>query len=514
MRADALQRIEAPRATPARTATLACVGLFGGVAAVNIYGAMAGESLSGPGFHLIMAGLSIYLLLECLRHMRGNDALGLIAPPFLASILHFFLAYALPAAGTLFDPWILDRFGSFYVNQSEQLSEAGLVIGLAAFCMWRGYGLALKPARRLRARLQRGRLLRRASEPNLLAVLGLQVAYFAMVAYALTLGVFGMTGSAELREQNIELLDLLNLGVAAGSLSLFLLLTYVFRRRAEGHREIVLAFMCGLIVILHLMVGAISGFKSQIVMPFVMLAFSRFVATRKISMPFIAAACVALFVAYQVIEPFRAYIGNNDFRGASDMGKVLDALQQSQQQKEILHQSDQSWGTQIVSRFDLSGMTSVGIAFAKDNPLVDEKSAEFAESLYLSPVLAFVPRALWPDKPSYSTGVWFSNVVLGRMEDQTTSIGMGPVTWLYMLGGLMGVGLGFVAIGVVQALLFEGVARAGAGGFIVFLSAASALVMIPTDIGPVLIGMLRLLPIALVAQMVLLRPDRRLRSGG
>jgi hypothetical protein len=511
MRAEAIERvIAAPNRSTPRIAALACVGLFGGVAGLNIYGAMAGESLSGPGFHLIMAGLSFYLLLECLRHIRSTDALGLLAPPFLTSILHFLLAYALPAGGTLFDPWILDRFGSFYVNQSEQLSEAGLAIGLAAFCMWRGYGLALKPARKLRARLQRGRLLRRGSEPNLLAVVGLQAVYFSLVVYAISIGVFGMTGSAALREQHIALLDLLNLGVAAGSLSLFLLLTYLFRRRAAGHREVVLSVVCGLVVFLHLTVGALSGFKSQIVMPFVMLAFSRFVATRQISITFIAAACAALFFAYQIIEPFRAYIGQNDFRGAADIGKVLDALQQSQQQKDLMHETDLSWGTQVISRFDLAGMTSVGIAFAKDNPLVDEKSAEFAESLYLSPLLAFVPRALWPDKPSYSTGVWFSNVVLGKIEDQTTSVGMGPVTWLYMLGGLLGVGLGFFAIGIVQALLFEGVARAGAGGFIVFLSAVNALVMIPTDVGPAFTGMLRLLPIAVVAQLVLLRPDRRL----
>jgi hypothetical protein len=61
----------------------------------------------------------------------------------------------------------------------------------------------------------------------------------------------------------------------------------------------------------------------------------------------------------------------------------------------------------------------------------------------------------------------------------------------------------------VQALMFEGFARAGAGGFIIFLAAASTLIMIPTNVGPAFTGMLRLLPIAFLAQIVLLRPDRR-----
>jgi len=486
-------------------AALGCIALFGGGAGVNAYGAAFSDSQSGATFHFVMAALSLYLLAECLHHLQRADAMGLLAPPFLASILHFFLAYVMPSAGTLIDPWILDRFAMYYVSQSEQLTETVPVLGLAAFCMWRGYGLALRWAATLRWQLQGWSALRRSLEPSLLPVLGLQFVYFALVAYAISLGIFGMTGSQELREYNVELLGVLNVGLAAGSLSLLLLLAYVFRKRAQGHRVFVLSLICGLLVCLHLTVGAMSGFKSQIVMPFVMLTFSRFIATRRVSLAFVSAACAALFVAYQIIEPFRAYIGQNELQGASSVSNVLDALQKSQEQKDLIYFSSLPWGTRVVSRFDLTGMTSVGLAFANDSPLVAEKSAEFAESLYLAPLLAYVPRALWPGKPTYSSGVWFNNMVLGRMEDIATSVGMGPVTWLFIMGGIAGVALGFLGIGLVQAVMFEAFGRSGAGGFIVFLAAAPTLTMIPTDVGPAFIGMLQILPFAFIAQMVLLK---------
>lgn len=493
------------RLSAIRLAMLTSYTLLGGAAAISIFGAIAIQSQSGPTFHLLIAALSLYLLVECVLHLRRSDVFGLLAPPFLASMLHFYLAYVMPSAGALLDPWILDRFAQYFSSQSDQLSETALLVGLAGFFMWRGYGLALPWARGLRRSLQRSKMLRAALDPSLLSVLVLQFGYFVLVASAISLGVFGMTGSVEQRERHLDLLELLNIGVAGGSLSLFLLLTFVFRRRAQGHQEPLLSFVCVFLICLHLLAGAMSGFKSQLVTPFVMLAFAKFIATRKISLAFIAAACVSLFVAYQVIEPFRAYIGSSQIQGASDVASMIEALQKSQEQKDLMHRSDLSWGTQVVSRSDLLGMTAVGIAFSTGTPLLSRKGEEFAESLYLSPALAYVPRALWPGKPSYASGVWFSNNALGKWNDTTTSVGMGPIAWLYILGGSVAVALGFLGIGMLQAIMFEGFGRAGAGGFIVFLAAMTPLVMIPTDVGPAWIGILRILPIAFVAQFFLLR---------
>lgn len=497
-----------------RKALLGLYLLFGGAAAVSIYGALEVESFAGPNLYFLIAGLSLYLLAECYRHIQRFDAFALLSPPFLASFLHFLLAYIVGPVASLFDPWILERFAYFFSSFGGQLTDTTLLIALAVFCMWRGYDFGLPYAARLRKKLGQSNILRKNIEPALMPVLILQILYFSIVSYGISLGVFGMMSSVEHREKNDSILDLMNIGLAGGSLSLFLLFTHVFRRRDAGHSDTLLVIIAYIFFILHLITGSMSGFKFQILMPFVTLIFSKFVATKRISLTLIGVACIALYASYIIVEPFRAYIGQQGLHGTSSLSAVLEALQSSQEQIDTSRSSDQSWGTAVSSRVDLLGMTSVGIAAANSNLAVEDMGKKFAESLYLAPILAFVPRILWSEKPSYSSGVWFSNVILGNTDDATTSVGMGPITWLYITGGTLGIVLGFFGIGVLQAIIFDGVARAGFGGLIVFLAAVLPLTLIPTDVGPALIGSIRLIPIAVVAQYILLRPSSRQQRPG
>ena len=494
----------AKRAPAVRLAAAGCCTLFIGAAFVNVCAAADIRSASGPTFYLLMAAFSMYLLGECLLYLKRRDAFGLLAPPFLASIMHFYLSYILPAAGTAIDPWIFDRFAHYFASQPDQLADATLMLALAAFCMWRGYYLGQHAARKVQALLRERRALRHRLEPALPAIFALQVVYFGLAVYAVSVGLFGVAGTDAQRQQGADLLDFINTGLAGGSLSLLLLLIHVFCRRADGHRELFLAIACGVLVSLYTVAGAISGFKTQMVIPFIILALAKFVAERKLSITYIAACCLALFVAYKVVEPYREYLGKNSLSGTTSVSSLADALQNAYQQKEY---SDENipLSSQILSRFDLTLMTAIGINFAQNHTLVAAKSAEFAESFYLSPILAWVPRTFWPDKPQYHSGGWFNQVVLDHVEDTTTSVGMGPVTWSYMMGGIFGVVACFVGLGFVQALLFDGAARSGAGGFIVFLSGAKAMIDIPSDLGPAFVSVLRLLPIAFAAQYVLLR---------
>jgi len=81
---------------------------------------------------------------------------------------------------------------------------------------------------------------------------------------------------------------------------------------------------------------------------------------------------------------------------------------------------------------------------------------------------------------------------------------MGPIGYLYMAGGIFAVILGFTGFGMLQAIIFEGIGRGGAGGLIIYLSVASTLVGIPTSFGPAVTGVLRMLPLAFVIQWLLL----------
>jgi hypothetical protein len=206
-----------------------------------------------------------------------------------------------------------------------------------------------------------------------------------------------------------------------------------------------------------------------------------------------------------VIEPFRSYLG---WRGdpPASIGEAVYSLGTSIEMSEVLaHESDVSRAEAIASRFDLSGMTALAVDFVDRDLLAPDKRQEFQDSILFAPILAYIPRALWQDKYSFSPGIWFNQVVRGRWNDNNTSVAMGPIGFLYMAGGGAAVIFGFLSFGILQALVFEGIGRSKAGGLIIYLSVAGALATIPTSFGPALTGILRMLPIAFVAQFLLLR---------
>jgi hypothetical protein len=70
---------------------------------------------------------------------------------------------------------------------------------------------------------------------------------------------------------------------------------------------------------------------------------------------------------------------------------------------------------------------------------------------------AFIPRLLWPDKPTVTRGAWFS-MQLGLFDSEaeaTTAIGMTAVGELYWNFGILGVLVGMFAIGCFQGMLWR-----------------------------------------------------------
>jgi hypothetical protein len=70
---------------------------------------------------------------------------------------------------------------------------------------------------------------------------------------------------------------------------------------------------------------------------------------------------------------------------------------------------------------------------------------------------AFIPRILWPDKPTVTRGAWFT-IYLGQARterDVTTSTGLTAIGELYWNFGLPGVVLGMLLIGAFRGFLWR-----------------------------------------------------------
>lgn len=481
-------------------------GLFAATALINV-AAVIDETTPLPFTHLAAALLSIYLFLECSLYLRSSDSFGVLSPAFLALIFHFSLAYLVPITAASFQPRVMERFNEWLPDLDASLFQVLVLCGLAAFCMLRGYTATQPIARALRCSANKSRLLRSHSQVNLRLVWGMQVVFLVFVSYSIDLGIYGMLSTKEELAKYASVAQFIKLALAAGTLSFFLILLSYFKRREQGRRSSVHSILIALLMAFHILCGILSGFKSQVVMPLVIAGFAYFLSTGRAPRNLIVSAFVALILAYLVIEPYRVYLSLRESATVS-MTEAIGMIEIVVSERErLMHISDVSLAESIVSRFDISGMTALAVNYVDSGALQAEKRREFQNSIYWSPILAYIPRAVWPgEKPSFShNGAWFNQQVRGRWNDDTTSVGMGPIGYLYMAGGVLAVVLGFFGLGVLQALIFDGLARGGGGGLIIFLSVASSIILIPSSFGPALVGVLQLLPVALVGQMLLLR---------
>jgi len=458
----------------------------------------------GP-FYLYAALLSTYLFFECRFHLRKQMSYGALAPPLIATLYYFFLSHVLSAGVSMIDPYIYERLSNVVPDVWSKCSEFIPLAALAAFAMWRGFDLAATQGNLLRRSLQKAHMVRTEWNPNFPAALVLQICSIAVVIYGIANGIFGMAGSVEAREQHVMILQFFGIAVSSGGLSLLLMLVELFDGLKRG-RPVQLVMIAGLSAfVIQLGIGLLSGFKFQVVFPFLVAGLAYFLVYRRIAWTLAGMAGVALVVSYSVIEPYRAYLNRQQLYGQG-VDTLLHAIVDGTRQRDDLVSANVPLSTQIASRLDMTAMSIAGVDFADQEGVDSEMKGAMVNSILLAPVYAFVPRAVWKDKPSFSTGVWYNQNVFGNTSDSGTSVGMGPITYFYMIGGGWGVGIGFLILGYLQGFVFYGIARSGAGGMLVYIGSAMTLATLPSDVGPALAGAIQLLPIMFVAQYILLRP--------
>jgi hypothetical protein len=127
---------------------------------------------------------------------------------------------------------------------------------------------------------------------------------------------------------------------------------------------------------------------------------------------------------------------------------LFDQLASAAKQSVGLESHQVSPGSQAVSeQFFLRQFEPLPVGFILGE--VERDGLRYGETMaYAS--YAFIPRLLWPDKPSLSKGSWFT-VYLGfspREPEATTSTGITATGELYWNFGIVGVVLGMLFIGM------------------------------------------------------------------
>jgi hypothetical protein len=272
--------------------------------------------------------------------------------------------------------------------------------------------------------------------PNrlLYALVGISLASFAI---AVRSNAYGYTADTA----NVTYLSYLRFGVNLGLLAIILIVAYEW---AVPSRRALLHVLVGT----YFIIGLLYGSKSTAVMPLALVIVTLYVSGRRVQMRYLAGGVLGIAVAYAVIEPFRIYYAfegqQQDVRGVADLARMYAAAQTAVGQTEI------NYGNSVIERQSYVTPLAKAIEFADDNTYYH---TEEWKNLALSPLFGTIPRVIWSGKPLANFGSWASVTIFGIAE--TTSTGITPQGYAYLVARLPGILLFFLLFGLVQRLVFN-----------------------------------------------------------
>ena len=224
-------------------------------------------------------------------------------------------------------------------------------------------------------------------------------------------------------------------------LALALLVAHAMRRRA-GY------WWLGTALIIELVMGVSSGFLTPVILPFVLCVATVATFDRLRSRDLALAAAAALFVSTFV--PVIAALRQDRMGaiGTADLVSVSEAL--TTPAKYWL--AGVSAGDGVYDKFfgrQAEVASAPGLVVMLTPAVVPHEGLE----RFLALPAGLIPRALWPDKPSLSRGVWFSSAFRGLPEDTTSYSAMTIFSEGYLFYGWTGTVLAMFMAGIVLAVV-------------------------------------------------------------
>jgi len=269
------------------------------------------------------------------------------------------------------------------------------------------------------------------------------------------------------------------------------------------------------------LLGISSGFKTSTILPTIYIFFCGLVMIKDIKkyqfIMNISVLIIVVILALNINNVYRKIAIDkkiNDNCSSSDITiKSVEALlnenftqERKDWQPKIYKDINKFENEDQINTFENNNISRIGIIFARFNftyvgsygiLFIDHKLGEWPSHLYnliISPIYAWVPRILWSSKPLGNTGYLYNTKILG--SDTFSSTGMGPVTYLYMAGGLIPIFTIFYIIGLIQKIFTQLIySKNQVLGAILFVTLFSNLTFIESSVDTYFHDLFRLLPI-------------------
>jgi hypothetical protein len=477
-------------------------------AGIGVY-SLAADGLLSPKAGLVLLTLAMvgFLAVELARLRAESPGRWLLNPPVLATFLVFLLPFGFGNALFLM-PEEKVALVALLPDVTPSILKLMLLVLLAAAAMWLGYRSPLpgKVAGAFRSGRVGGVLLREGFDIRPRVIGACLALCLASRLILIRLEIYGYSADPVRLLETASYRQYLSLLESLGKLALFLVALRFFSAEDRGRRD--LPLLAG-ITLFELLFGFLSGFKSAVAMPFVILGVVFYLATGRISRRIAAMFVLSLLAAYAVIEPFRAARhAEDDFRGTDVNAIAMTMIRASLSDPEggVMANLEERAGTglALLARTSQTQVASLGIEFADTSPLPDGSPA-FGKDIFLAPFYAVVPRAIWKTKEMARHGTWYSQVVMGN-DDSRTSVAMTPFTYLYFAGGFAAVVAGFGFVGALQRFVREAfMSDRPSGALIVFVFLLPVVSLVDSAFYDIITSGIRMLIAGIAVQAIVLR---------
>lgn len=441
--------------------------------------------------------LLTYLTFEIVELRKNEPENWFLSPAVLASIFTFALSFGITNI-VYFIPSTPSYFLVYHVLGPEPfkyLNKAMDYILLAAFFMWYGYRISL--GRKIFYFLTNNEFIKRSffkrtNEIKFNIIVFLLVISVISRIIQIQLGLYGFAGNPISREIYGAYWNILHTVGIAGTLVLIVTSLNYFQT-GKYRKFLYFSFL------IELIFGLLSGMKSEIMLPFFISAFTYYIAKKRFNKIILTFAFVSIIVAYIIVEPFRILrMTDKSFKSdpISIINTVIDSYELNKRTKLVDEQSLDIILLQFLSRLEYTLTAARAIQY-KDQVGLDSRAQDFRERLLTVPLQAYLPRAIWSDKPVEDSGKWYSVYVWGSTE--TSSVAYSPIGFAYFAGGFIPLLLIFISIGILQRTLY-GFLNFGTGGIIIYLGLLLSVVLIDSKVNTIFVNWLRNLPILFFLQ--------------
>jgi hypothetical protein len=202
------------------------------------------------------------------------------------------------------------------------------------------------------------------------------------------------------------------------------------------------------VVVAQVCMGFLADIKSSAMLAGVLVILTRTLVDNRLPKGWLLGGALFIFVAFPVFQAYRSEVtgerGINRTQAAMDIGKVVEIAISSRDK--VARSRGEGHAPSFFERSSLKG--SVEIAFERTGDRVPFQDGRTLLDL----PYAFIPRIIWPEKPSVPTGQLFNRQFFGGNDDTYVSPShLGELYWNFGWPGvifgmsIIGSILGFIA---------------------------------------------------------------------